>query len=317
MALSHDHTFVAVGHAFGHIQLYDFHRPQTAARTVNPTSLAAVASGRQEGHIFGSRIVALGFIAGRHTAFASADDQGMAFYHSLGKVLFMDANDCLRILGKYPEEELMSPSIPPVRRGPTSNGTSTNGTTTPRAAPNSLPRKPSTILSMGSLPLGPSAHSTDTYQLVAMLTPIKLVIIGLKPSPKTWFRRHREGDGVEGKRSRWRGCLAWYPSIAISDQPNENRSKDIKKNKRGKKVHEIASTDPFLAFSWGHTIAILRITESRVFHKVQNKKTGKVERVETGKVEFYDTGTYSHRTDVLSLQWINANVRDEPIFILY
>ncbi|KAI0245579.1 hypothetical protein BJV78DRAFT_1107102, partial [Lactifluus subvellereus] len=105
LALSHDHTFVAAGHATGHIQLFDLKKPHVPARSVPPTTLAAVASGRKEGHLRGSRIVSVGFVAGRHTAIVSADQTGLAFYHSLGKALFFEASDVLRILGKYPNEE--------------------------------------------------------------------------------------------------------------------------------------------------------------------------------------------------------------------
>jgi hypothetical protein len=79
IALSHDHTYVAAGHATGHIQLFDLSKPQVPARSVAPTTLAAVASGRKEGHLQGSRIVNVGFVAGRHTAIFSADHTGLAF----------------------------------------------------------------------------------------------------------------------------------------------------------------------------------------------------------------------------------------------
>ncbi|KAH9948952.1 hypothetical protein B0H21DRAFT_196377 [Amylocystis lapponica] len=102
LALSFDHTFVASGHSTGHIQLFDLHAPKTPARFVAPTTLAAVASGRQEGHLVGSRIVSIGFIAGRHTAIVSADDSGLAFYHSLGKVLFMEALTLFVFLASIP-----------------------------------------------------------------------------------------------------------------------------------------------------------------------------------------------------------------------
>ncbi|EPT04596.1 hypothetical protein FOMPIDRAFT_1113223, partial [Fomitopsis schrenkii] len=104
IALSFDHTYVVTGHAHGHIQLFDLNTPKTPARFVPPTTLAEVAAGRQEGHLAGSRIVSVGFVAGRHTAVVSADDSGLSFFHSLGKVFFMDASDTLRLLGKYPED---------------------------------------------------------------------------------------------------------------------------------------------------------------------------------------------------------------------
>ncbi|KAI0245854.1 hypothetical protein BJV78DRAFT_1259612 [Lactifluus subvellereus] len=116
LALSHDHTFVAAGHATGNIQLFDLKNPHVPAGSVLPTTLAAVASGRKEGHLQGSRIVSIGFIAGRHTAIVSADQTGLAFYHSLGKALFVEASDVLRILGKYPNGEAVVPGQPPLQQ---------------------------------------------------------------------------------------------------------------------------------------------------------------------------------------------------------
>ncbi|OBZ70877.1 Vacuolar protein sorting-associated protein 8 [Grifola frondosa] len=170
LALSFDHTYVAAGHTSGHIQLFDLRTPKAPVRFVPPTTLAAVASGRQEGHLVGSRIVSIGFIAGRHTALVSADDSGLAFYHSLGKVLTS-------------------------------------------SFPSSKSRKPSTILAMAPLPFGTASHSTDSYHLIALLTPIKLVIVGLKPSPKTWYRRHREVEEAGGSKAKFKGALAWFPSV--------------------------------------------------------------------------------------------------------
>ncbi|KAF9037914.1 Golgi CORVET complex core vacuolar protein 8-domain-containing protein [Rhodocollybia butyracea] len=46
---------------------------------------------RKEGHVQGSRIINIGFVAEGHTALISADESGLAFYHSLGKVLFVEA----------------------------------------------------------------------------------------------------------------------------------------------------------------------------------------------------------------------------------
>ncbi|KAF9065515.1 Golgi CORVET complex core vacuolar protein 8-domain-containing protein [Rhodocollybia butyracea] len=77
--------------------LYDLKVPQTPARIVATTTLAIVSSGRKEGHVQGSRIINIGFVAEGHTALISADESGLAFYHSLGKVLFVEAPDILRI----------------------------------------------------------------------------------------------------------------------------------------------------------------------------------------------------------------------------
>ena len=137
------------------------------ACSVPLTTLAAVASGQKEGHLQGSRIVSIGFITGGHTAIVSANQTGLAFYHSLGKALFFEASDVLRILGKYPNEEAVVPGQPPLHR---------------RRA-----RRTNAILTMVPLPLGTVPHLMDTYNVTAL-------IAGPKPMPKTWYRTHREED---------------------------------------------------------------------------------------------------------------------------
>lgn len=290
VSISRDHTFVACGHTHGHIQLFDLKRPATAARTVNPTTVASVLSGRSEGHIQGSRIVSIGFIAERHTAFVSTDDQGLAFYHSLGRVLFMDANDCLRILGRYPIETRKAhhSQSRAVKVTPSPSATDSEGKPDDRPAPPKI----NPILAAGHLPFGTSAHPTDAYQLVALLTPIKLVIVGLKPTPKTWFRHHRDEPDDTINAHKWRGCLSWFPSVL-----SEGDSKEASE-----------ASDPLLASSWGSHISVFRVTESRITQKVRNQKTGKMEKIESGKININEVASYHSSSGILAMQWLNINV---------
>ncbi|RDX54849.1 hypothetical protein OH76DRAFT_1397161 [Lentinus brumalis] len=287
LALSFDHTYVAAGHANGYIHLYDLRSPKVPSRVVPPTTLAAVASGRQEGHLVGSRIVNVGFIAGRHTALVSADDAGLAFYHSLGKVFFVDATDILRILGKYPDED---------------------GPDAPAALGHRLrrrkSRKPASILSMAPLPFGTSAHPTDTYNLVALLTPIKLVIVGLKPSPKTWYRRHREAEEEVGSKSRFKGTLAWFPSVFLGADLTSASERNSKKSQANGTQ---PSSTPTLVYSWGETLHLLRVSESKVVQSIKDAKTGKVTKVEVGRIVFDEVGSWTAGDSVLALQWLNVN----------
>ncbi|CAL1707277.1 unnamed protein product [Somion occarium] len=283
LALSFDHTYIATGHATGHIQLFELSRPKTSARFVAPTSLAAVAAGTQEGHLLGSRINSIGFVAGRHTAIVSADETGLAFYHSLGKVLFVEASDVLRILGKYPDEdphELLGHAMPFRKR---------------------RMRKANTILSMSPLPLGTSPHPTDAYNLIALLTPVKLVIVGLKPSPKTWYRRHREADDEPRSSSRYKGSLAWFPSV-IPGAPIDSHAA---KKQNGSTPP--ALTSPMLVYSWGNTVNLIRVSETKVRQKSRNARTGKVVDVEVGRITFEEVGRWTTETDVLVIQWLNVN----------
>ncbi|KAI0663401.1 Golgi CORVET complex core vacuolar protein 8-domain-containing protein [Cubamyces menziesii] len=272
LALSFDHTYVAVGHATGHIQLYDLRSPKVPARVVAPTTLAAVASGRQEGHLVGSRIVSIGFVAGRHTALVSADDSGLAFYHSLGKVFFVDATDILRILGKYPDEDALE--------GPPALGH--------RLRRKRL-RKPTTILSMAPLPLGTCVHPTDTYNLVALLTPIKLVI---------------SDDEEVSPKSRFKGTLAWFPSVSLTADLSSASERDSKKSQMNG-AHP--SSTPTLAYSWGNTLNLLKVSEDKVVQAVKDAKTGKVNKVEVGRIVFDEVGSWNASEDILALQWSNVN----------
>ncbi|KAF8210322.1 Golgi CORVET complex core vacuolar protein 8-domain-containing protein [Mycena galopus ATCC 62051] len=302
LALSHDHTFVAAGHASGHIQLFDLKTPHTPARSVAPTTLAAVASGRQEGHLRGSRIVSIGFVAGRHTALVTADEHGLAFYHSLGKVLFVEASDILRILGKYPDDEHSPPAMIPV----------TPTTPTP-ADQEELPPTPITprrrknrytILAMMPLPLGVAPHSTDAYNIIALLTPTKLVVVGLKPTPKTWFKCARAADGRDDQKAKLRGAMAWFPSAPSPTAPTTNGAASKSKSAALPGPEPAA---PILAYSWGNTLHLIRVSESRTKQRVSNSRTGKTSEMEVGRIVYAAAEKWVAEDHILAVQWLNAN----------
>lgn len=255
-----------MGHEAGHIYLYDLARPLQPARTVLPTTLAAVSTGRKEGHIGGSRITSLSFVGARHTAIVSADEHGLAFYHSLGQVLFVEAADTLRILGKYP-----------VKGGPP-------------------PGKKSAILGAEVLPLGPAHHAVDVYQLVALLTPSKLVIVGLKPQPRTWHRVHRDEE------PNMRGCLAWFPSTVVHDETKVNGAA----NGKAAPLAIAGATRPMLVFSWGRTFHLLRVREERPPPRPGAKKNDPQQQ---GTLIFETGGKWRTDADILALQWLNVQVR--------
>ena len=255
-----------------------------------PTSPAAVRDGRREGHFPGTAITSIGFVAGRHTAIATADENGLAFYHSLGKVLFVDATDVVRLLGKYPED------VPP---GPTPRGGIGSG---PMPFRKRRERKANTILAMAPLPLGTCPHRTDGYNLIAMVTPTKLVIVGLKPKPTTWYRRLRRDNEEKGPRGRWKGTLAWFPSVEDpSTTPENPPSKDRSKL-------EARGTMPVLIFSWGNQFHLIRVSEKKVMQPVKNAKTGKISQVELGAIVIQEVSTWNADEVILATRWLSANV---------
>lgn len=261
-----------------------------------PTNLAAVASGTQEGHLAGSRVVSVGFVAGRHTAIVSADDSGLAFYHSLGKVLFVDASDTLRILGKYPDEDVADP-----------DDLAATGFIVHHPFHRRRLRRARTILSTSPLPLGTTAHPTDAYNLIALLTPIKLVVVGLKPSPKTWYRRHRT-EAEATSKARFKGVLAWFPSVSPGSP-----SLPAQTNGKGKPA-AVPGTTPMLIYGWGNSLNLVKVWEDKYEQQVKNAKTGKVNRVEVGRIVFEESSTWTVGGDMLALQWLNTNVGSFAVF---
>ncbi|OCF72440.1 hypothetical protein I204_06819 [Kwoniella mangroviensis CBS 8886] len=198
VTISSDQTYIAVGRASGNIHLYDLSNPSKASRTTVSLTLPQVLSGRREGHLQNSRILHIGFVGARHTSIVSGDEHGRAFWWSLGEVIGVESNDVVRMLGSYPD-------------------------------PEKPPKKPTTLFAALPLPLSDQLRPVGSLNLSALLTPAKLVIVGLKPTPKTWYRKMR--DNLGGEYGGSIGCAVWSP----------------------------LAKEPILAYAWGRLIRLLYI----------------------------------------------------------
>ena len=318
MALSPDKTFVAAGHLSGHIYLYDLSlsNPKllttSPARSVPTNARAAVVLGRREGHLHNARITSLDFVGARRTAIVSTDEYGMAFYHSLGKVLFVEASDVLRLLGKHPEENIAPEISSPVAGSDGSRSPHSTLKASRRARSQWIRQSPP-ILDMASLPLGTNVHPTDAYNIIALLTPVKLVIVALKPTAKTWLRKRRlddryaavEASGKERLETKMAGCIAWFPSVSIKEDGNGEI------NSAGTKA-----TLPTLAYSWGSNVKLLRVREELPEHlqlqqqQALAKSLGRKGVVphELGRLVFEDIGEWTVGGDVRGIQWLTPHV---------
>ncbi|GAA5991637.1 hypothetical protein JCM11641_000205 [Rhodosporidiobolus odoratus] len=341
LAVSQDHTFLASGHANGAIHLYSLLKPAQPARSVPPVALPQVLAGRKEGHLEGSKILHLGFVGARHTAIVSSDDQGLAFYHSLGKVLMLASTDIIRMLGRYPDAPKTAISSSPVRPTLTSVATAPPSASLAASTPHSLPpsspgtvsfphprasttstKKPTTILDMAPLPLGPSPHSpSDSLHLVALLTPTKLVVVALKPTPRTWWRvtfPPREGDRggengfvsqeEEDEKSRGyatTGVLGWWPSSRRMGDASEQADKRDEVGK-GRKGQEEAGEDPMLAWAWGRRVGLVRVREDLPGKAMAGRAGGKAAPL-LG-VDFEEMQGWSCDQPVLGLRWYSEKV---------
>jgi WD40 repeat protein len=265
VTISSDLTYIAVGHATGNIHLYDLPATPTGlsvkpARTTLALTLNQVLSGRKEGHLQGSRILHIGFVGKRHTSIVSGDEDGRAFWWSLGKVLGVESNDVVRMLGSYPEP----------------------GTISPTDRKSNPAKRPTTLFAALPLPLGAASHETDSFDLTVLLTPAKLVVVGMKPSARTWYRKLREATGGPGGGTI--GCAAWLRAGEVE----------------GEDEGEVS--DPVLAYSWGTAVRFFRVKCMGVEIESGGKASNEVQP------EFVEGRRYNAPSSVRALQWYDQNV---------
>jgi len=299
LAISLDHTFIAAGHASGAIHIYSLQKASQPARSVQPTNLNLVLANKAEGHLEGSRIRHLSFVGTRHTAIVSSDDRGLAFYHSLGQVLGLANVDTVRIIGRYPDEEQPAPALP----DPSPNVLLENNTLIGEAPVTTLKTKVAPLVfDLATLPLGTSPHATDAYGLVAIVTPTKLLVAGLKPTPRTWWRSLQKDDIDRSTSTTSKvviGSLAWFPSSApVSDS------------------HKMGALDPaelkspILAFSFGHIVRLVRVSviaEQTI--KIPSSLGGKHPNDVKKTLTFEESSRWAVEGMIIRLSWLNQRVR--------
>lgn len=162
--------------------MWDITKPAQPIRVIEPisaTKLNKSSNGavqqqqtpRKEGHVKGAAILHVGFVGVKKSEIVSGDDQGMAFYHVLYKVVMVNAVDTTRILGRYQNLSFstIESTVPELQQ---QQQQIANGP--PK------PRRPSTVFSMQPLPLGQIAHPAESFGLVALLTPYKVSILWRK-----------------------------------------------------------------------------------------------------------------------------------------
>jgi hypothetical protein len=281
LAFSPDGTFVGVGHKNGNVYLYDLKYPTRPARSSLALPLSSLISGRKEGHVTGTRIIGIDFVGSRRTAIVTSDETGRAFWWSLGKVIGVESNDVMRLLGGIP--------------GTQTQFSETNGFGTPdrrtslggnKAPTSSNVSKHSTIFASKVLPLGTQAHGSDAHDLTAFLTASKLVLVGLKPTPRNWYRRNRGTEG--GDRARYVGSAAWSRAGSRTDREVSESSRS-------------ALSDPILAYSWGNSVRLLH---------VRTPSSTDEQSVSTNapSLIFEDGLHWKHEEAVLNIDWLNPDV---------
>lgn len=274
LAISPDSTFVAVGHQSGSVCLYDLASPSPKpARTSLALPEVALSSGKKEGHLIGTAITHLAFVGRRRTAILTGDESGRAFWWSLGKVIGVESNDVIRLLG------------PPVSASVSSSRSLTRTEATSRKASRAKGPKEHELFAAMPLPVGPVEHLADNFGMIALLTATKLMIVGLKPSARTLYRRSRQADG--GRSGRSIGCAAWLSARAV---------------KSGKGI-----ADPVLAYSWGNQLRFLKVQVTSA-EEPQASESQKAQNYAVNRVGFVEGRIWREDEPILKLDWLNSTV---------
>lgn len=185
IGISADHSTIAAGHASGSIFTWEIARPAKPFLHIPPIDKGRTRNA--DGHISDVAILHIGFLGMRHTALASADDQGMAFSHLATRGMGVVARSVktTRILGRYPDKSTIATGQ----------------------------RKPSSVLSFSSLPFGNAEHAADSMGLVALLTPYLLVIVSTTPIAQTQYKAPRPKEvAAHGAMT---AALGWFPSVKL------------------------------------------------------------------------------------------------------
>jgi hypothetical protein len=207
-----------------------------------------------DGHVPNVSIRHLGFLGTRHTALVSADDRGMAFSHlaTRGMGAVGRSVRTTRILGRYPNDS----------------------TTTAK------PRKPSTVLAFGPLPLGNVERGTDTLGLTAMLTPYLLVIVSTTPVAQTQHKAARPKELAA--HSAMSGCLAWFPAVRLKVKDPATAS-DVSKVK--------------LVYCWSNVLTVLDIEE-----------TDSGDKDKPPNLSFKPRSRWKAEEAIVAVQWLSRSV---------
>ncbi|KAI7897400.1 Golgi CORVET complex core vacuolar protein 8-domain-containing protein [Mucor mucedo] len=320
LAVSADHTTIACGHSQGYIVIWDIRKPASPLRTINPISVNQVIGtlsnphqnvSRSEGHVKGTSVLHVGFVGVKKSDLVSADDQGMAFHHLLYTIIMVNGVATTRILGRYQNLSL----FPEVERAQHVAASARLRLHLPTSTPIKQ-RRPNTVFAMQPMPLGQIPHPTENFGLVALLTPYKMIIVGIKPSLQTLYkflkpkavkhpdhRIHAEEDRSKANIEPLSGCLAWLPVIKLG--PNTT-SKD-----------QNLPSDPMLAFAWGDHLFILRVsvdndTPKIVVNNGRSRTPPPPPAPKPAKkgvhLEFVKIGEYKCKDAIVGIQWINRQI---------
>lgn len=152
-------------------------------------------------------------------------------------------------------------------------------------------KRATTLFAALPLPLGEGPHATDGFHISALLTPVKLVVVGMKPSAKTWFRKMRNDAG--GPYGGYVGCASWLRSGEVA--AGDGRT---------------PSSDPVLAYSWGTTLRFLRVRI--VTTPAPEPKPGDKRAEPTKTPEFIEGKKWEAPRAIHAMQWFDSDVSEYP-----
>ncbi|KAK9476316.1 Golgi CORVET complex core vacuolar protein 8-domain-containing protein [Lipomyces japonicus] len=274
VGLSADNTYLASGHEHGHIYVWHIKRPMAPRMHIPPFNPLKPDHHRRDGHTGDAKILHIGFMAKRHSVLASADDKGMAFFHSSTQQLTSKTVRTTRLVGRYA-------SLGPSR---------TDG-------PQPRQRKATSVLAFGIMPLSGHSHPVESRGLIALMTPHILVIISTAPTAQTQYKvgRPKSISDTMGLSA----CLDWFPAVK-SKLTSEKRKTNNMNNKSHSNTNNNIDLNPRLAYCWSNQVVIFEVSVAQSDVK-ENKNM-------VPNTEFTPLKTFIADEAIVALKWLNSQI---------
>ncbi|KAK9452183.1 Golgi CORVET complex core vacuolar protein 8-domain-containing protein [Limtongia smithiae] len=279
VAFSHDHAYVASGHEHGHIYVWHIKRPVAPRIHISPIDTNKIDSGRHEGHVSTAKILHIGFMAKRHSVIVSADDKGMAFFHTSTQQIVSKQIRSIKLVGRYP-----TPTIQP-----------------PEANSQLRQRKATSVLAFAPMPLGNSPYPLESRGLVALMTPHILVIMSTSPTPHTQFTTGRPKSISDTMGLS--GCLDWFPAVSAKAQKGSKRV-PIPLTTNG-----IHPSNPRLAYCWSNVVTILDVSMTSENIRSSNASSRESSELNNSHhMEFTPIKKFTADEAIVALRWLNSQI---------
>lgn len=293
LAISLDSTYIATGHEYGHIFLWDvthISNSKTIAPLiiVEPLTINDKLNGK-EGHLLNKSINHLFFLNRRHTGFVSVDVDGLVLFHNGYRSIFGYNYRSLKILGLSDLDFTFNQT----NNHNVNIKTNSNYSTIDNKKIGYLDKKfKSYVFGCSPLPLCQDKSKIDNLNLLAIITSSALLVISITPKLTTHVKLGKPKLVSSNSNARLTTCLSWYPELSTK-LPNGSRRK----------------TGARLAYCFSNVLTVLELdTVQELKDLEQSIEEGSNEDLEQINVVIVSKKRWVCDESILSVMWFNTKI---------